>query len=83
MSVTIELSTKTEANLTLLAAARGLSLATFLEHLLEEQLPSLAARPLSPAERAAAWRESAKKFPYTRSLDDEAIGRASFYAERG
>jgi len=83
MSVTIELSAETETNLTRLAAARGLPLAAFLERLLEEQLPSLAAEPLSPAERAAAWRESAKKFPRTPLLDDEAIGRASFYGERG
>jgi hypothetical protein len=39
--------------------------------------------PMSPAERGAAWRESAKKFPHTPPLSDEAISRENLYAERG
>jgi sRNA-binding protein len=38
---------------------------------------------LSPAERGAAWRESAKKLPHTPPLSDEAISRESIYDARG
>jgi len=83
MSVTIELSPETEASLSVLAAARGLTLSIFLQHLLEGQVPGHLESPLTAAERGAAWRESAKKFPRTPPLSDEAISRENIYAERG
>ena len=83
MTITIELSPETEANLSVLAAARGLPLSVFLQHLLEEQIPPRPAQQLSPAERAAAWRESSKNLPHTPPLSDEAISRENLYAERG
>jgi hypothetical protein len=39
--------------------------------------------PLSPAERAAAWRAAARDLPHTEPLSDEAISRDSIYADRG
>lgn len=83
MTVTIELSPQTEANLSALAAARGLTLPVYLQLLLEEQTSAHVTFPLSPAERGAAWRESARKFPHTPPLSDEAISRENLYAERG
>lgn len=48
----------------------------------DKQLPA-AAGPASPAERAAAWRESVKGLPQTEPLSDEAISRESMYSDRG
>lgn len=83
MTVTIKLSPKAEANLSALAATRGLTLPVYLQLLLEEQIPAHGNLPLSPAERGATWRESAKKLPHTPPLSDEAISRENLYAERG
>jgi hypothetical protein len=38
---------------------------------------------LTPEQRAAAWRETAKRFPDTPLLSDEAISRESMYPDRG
>lgn len=84
MFVTIELSTEMQAKLNRLAAASGLPLPSFLERLIHEQLPAaLAAPSLSTTERTAAWRESAKQFPSTPPLSDDAIRRESVYAGPG
>ena len=83
MTITIELPPEIEAGFAALAAARGVTLQVYLQHLLEEQIPARIILPMSPAERGAAWRESAKKFPHTPPLSDEAISRENLYAERG
>jgi hypothetical protein len=76
MPITIDLSPETEASLAALAAARGLALQEYLQHLLEESVPtSHGSAMLSAAERAAAWRQSAKNLPHTPPLSDEAISR--------
>ena len=81
MTVTIELRPETEARLSALAAGQGMSLAQFARRVLEDQVP--APTPLSPAERAALWRDSAKRLPRTPPLSDEGISRECIYAERG
>ena len=83
MSVTIELSPEIEAGLAAQADAQGLPLSEYLRHLLEEQVSLGTGSVLSPAQRAAAWRESAKDLPHTPPLADEAIGRDSIYDARG
>lgn len=83
MSVTIELPPEIEAGLAALAAARGISLPEYLRHLFEEQVYAGTGRLLSPAERAAAWREAVKGLPDTPPLSDEAISRESIYSARG
>ena len=83
MTITIELPPEIEAGFAALAAARDVSLQVYLQHLLEEQIPVHIALQMSPAERGAAWRESAKKFPHTPPLSDEAVSRKSFYDARG
>ena len=40
-------------------------------------------RGLSPAERAAAWRESTRDLPHTAPLSDDAISRESIYGDDG
>jgi hypothetical protein len=83
MTVTIELPPEVEADLKAQAEARGLPLAQCLQDLLREQA-SLVTKPLlSPAERAALWRESAKGLPYSPPLSDEAVSRESIYGDRG
>ena len=81
MTVTIELPPEIESSLVAQAEARGLPLAQYVEYLLREQVPIHAAA-LTPAERAAAWRESVKGLPNTPPLSDEAISRESIYGDR-
>jgi len=83
MTVTIELRPEIEANLAALAAEQGVSVEQYVRRLVEEQLPGRGQTALSPAERAAAWRESVKGLPHTTPLSDEAISRESIYNARG
>lgn len=83
MSVKVELPPEVEAHLAAQAAAEGISLPEYLRHLLEEQASADTGSTLSPAERAAAWRESVKGLPVTPPLSDEAISRESIYNARG
>jgi hypothetical protein len=66
-----------------LAAEQGLELPQYVRLLLEQQVPAGTSAFLSPAERAALWRESAKGMPYTPPLSDVAVSRESFYDSRG
>jgi hypothetical protein len=83
MTIRIELPPETEASLAALAAEQGMALPDYLRHLLEEKATSHKAAPLSPAERARLWRESAKGLPHAQPLSDEAVSRESFYDARG
>ncbi len=83
MTVTIELRPEIEANLSALAAKQGVSVEQYVRRLVEEQIPGHGQMVLSPAERAAAWRESVKGLPHTPPLSDEAISRESIYDARG
>jgi hypothetical protein len=82
MTVTIELKPEMEASLSALAAAQGVELARLVERLLEDQLPKAAA-PMTPAERAAAWRAPVPGRPTRPALSDEAISRDTIYDARG
>jgi hypothetical protein len=83
MTVTIDLPADIEADLVAQARSQGLELPQYLERLLREQLPLRGAPPLSPAERAAAWRESTRGLPHTSPLSDDAISRENIYGDRG
>jgi hypothetical protein len=83
MTVTIELPSDIEADLVAQARAHGLDLPQFVEHLLREHLRLRARSALSPAEQAAAWRESTRGLPHTPPLSDDAIRRESVYGNRG
>jgi hypothetical protein len=83
MTVTIDLRPDIEAGLTALAAEQGVSLAQYLRRVLEEKVRGPAPAALTPAERAALWRESVKDLPHTPPLSDEAISRESIYDSRG
>jgi hypothetical protein len=81
MTVTIDLRPEIEASLAALAAQNGVTLPEYISRMVEQQIPL---RPrLSPAERAAAWRDSVKDIPYSPPLSDEAISRESIYAGLG
>jgi len=82
-SMKIDLPPEIEAGLAAQAAAQGASLPEYVARLLMEQVAPEATRKLSPAERAAAWREAAKGLPRTPPLSDEAISRESIYGDRG
>jgi len=81
--MTIGLPSDIEAGLTAQARAHSLELPQYVERLLREQVPPRAAQTLSPAERAAAWRESARGLPHTPPLSDDAVSRESIYGDRG
>jgi len=71
------------AGLVARARAHGLELRQFVEQLIRESVPQRVDSALSPAERAAAWRESSRGLPHTPPLSDEAISRESIYGDRG
>jgi hypothetical protein len=84
--MSLNINPDTEARLIALAQASGISVDDFLQHVVEEksgQASIRASSSLSPAERAAAWRESVKGLPETKPLSDEAISRESIYSDRG
>jgi len=83
MTVTIELPADIEADLVAQARTHSLALPQYVEHLLREQVPARAGSALSPAERAAAWRESTRGLPHTPPLSDDAVSRESAYGDRG
>jgi hypothetical protein len=83
MTVTIDLKPETTAGLLALAHESGMSLEEYLITMVEGTVVSRSAKTLSPEERAAVWRETAKRFPDTPPLSDEAISRESMYADRG
>jgi len=68
MTVTIELPPEVEASLTAKARAQGLPLPEYVTNLLRKAV-------LSPEERAAASRESARNLPPTPTLPDKAMSR--------
>jgi hypothetical protein len=83
MTVTIDLPADIEADLVAQARTHGLELPQYVEYLLRERVPQRAGSALSPAERAAAWRESTRGLPHSPPLSDDAISRESIYGDRG
>ena len=83
MTVTIQLPSDIEADLVAQARDQGLELSQYLERLLRGQVAARAGSALSPAERAAAWRESTRGLPHTPPLSDDAISRDSIYGDHG
>ena len=83
MTVTIHLSSDIEAVLVAQARDHGLELHEYVEALLRGQVSPRAGSALSPAERAAAWRESTRGLPHTAPLSDDAISRDSIYGDHG
>jgi hypothetical protein len=81
MTVTVNLRPEIEARLAALAAEQGVSLEQYVSGLLEWQATDQP--PLSPAERAALWRESVKDLPHTPPLSEDAISRETIYHSRG
>jgi len=76
MTVKLDLTPETEAGLTALAKAQGLSLEAYAEKLLRER--SAAAKPASPsgaAQKAQAFRTLARAQRHTPPLSDEAVSR--------
>lgn len=81
MTITLDLRPEMEEGLLALADASGMSLEEYILAMVEN-----AVRPgsaLGAQERAAAWVESAKRFPNTPPLKDDAISRESIYGDRG
>jgi hypothetical protein len=83
MTVTIELSPEIEAGLAAQAAAQGLPLSQYVQHLLEGQVPPRAGAALTPAARAEAWRNVTPGLPIRTPLSDAAISRETMYDARG
>jgi hypothetical protein len=83
VSMRLDLPPEIEAGLAAQAAEEGVSLPEYVIRLLTEHVTSDVATTLSPAERAAAWREAAKGLPNTPPLSDDAITRENIYSTRG
>ncbi|MBV8091393.1 MAG: hypothetical protein JO139_17825 [Alphaproteobacteria bacterium] len=83
MLMNIGLPPEIEAALAARATAEGVSMSEYVARLLVEHVCREAQGTLSPAERAAAWREAAKWLPRTPPLSDEAISRENIYSTRG
>ncbi len=83
VTVTVELPADLAAALTAQAQANGLDLSQYVGRLLCEQATPHAGAALSPAERAAAWRDSVRGLPHTQPLSGDAISRESIYGDRG
>jgi hypothetical protein len=49
----------------------------------DQPLRAATGRSVSPAKRAALWREGVKDLPHTEPLSDEAISRENLYVDRG
>ena len=81
MSVTIDLPPEIEADLAARAQEQGISLAEYLKHLIGDMVPAGRTKPLTPAERAAAWIEAANTLPDTPATADES--RETIYGHRG
>ena len=82
MSIEIELKPEMEAELKTRAQKNGLPVSQYVQRLLEQHVP---VQPLesamTPVERAKAFHDWAKNFPYRRNtpLSDDAISREAFY----
>jgi hypothetical protein len=83
MSIEIDLAPEIEKSYAEQAAAQGGPLSEYLRQVLEEQATPPAKKLLTPAERAAYWRESAGGLSHSALLSDEAISRKSIYSSRG
>jgi hypothetical protein len=84
MTVTINLPAEVEASLVAQAQAQGLEIPQLVENILREQVkPVRRQKELTPAGKAKAWIEGAKRFPNTPPLSDEAISRENLYGDRG
>ena len=85
MPSVLEVQPDTAAKIAAQAAARGVSIDTYLRLLVEEEQEKTATqKTLSPQEKARLWREwAASHHPDTPLLSDEAISRESIYEGRG
>lgn len=82
MAVTLNLKPETQAGVRILADEQGVSVEDYLVGIVEGTMPARS-KAVPPEQRAALWLESAKRFPNTPPLTDEAISRESMYADRG
>jgi hypothetical protein len=83
MTLNIELPPEIEAELLAKAQALGLEMPRYVERVLREQIPLRVVWMLSPAQRAEAWRQSARGLPHTQALADESISRETIFSDRG
>lgn len=82
MTVTLNIPKEIEAGLAAQARARGLTLETYLQQMIQAQGNATDASALSPEEWARELEAWAESFPNTPVLSDEAISRASMYPDR-
>ena len=79
MTITLDLKPEAEAGLLALAKESGISPEEYVEVIVHGAVLAWTAATMSPEERAAGWRESAKHFPETPLLSDGAVSRDSMY----
>jgi len=82
MAIQIQLKPEIEAELKAQAQKNGLPLSQYVQRILEERVPGQPLEPgMTPEERARAFQDWAKSFPYRRTttLPDDAISREAFH----
>ena len=80
MTVTLNLKPEIQAGLHALAEQKGVSIEEYLRSLVEDTVWPAPLKTPTPEARAALWRETAKDFPDTPPLSDDAVSRDSMYA---
>jgi hypothetical protein len=84
MNIRIELKLDVQADLAAQAARSGMPLDEYVRMVLEQHVSpaKIHALAMTPAERAQAFEDWVRNFPYRRTepLPDEAITRESFYS---
>jgi hypothetical protein len=78
MTIHIDLNREIEDGLAALAAASGLSLQQFVESTLTAAVQAQP-RYRTAEQRAAAWIETARRFPVGTPLSDESMSRENMY----
>ncbi|MGH9608487.1 MAG: hypothetical protein ACRD34_02340 [Bryobacteraceae bacterium] len=81
MTVTLTLRPEIEAGLLARAQASGTTVEEYLRSMIEEAIPK-ASNPLTPKERAAAFRAWSASHDPTPPLSDFAVSREAMYGDR-
>ena len=81
MVLTIELPAEVEADLAVLAADRGQSLAQLVQSVLAERVGQQSSRHQASDVRSVLWRDAALTIDHLPPLSDFAVSRDSLYSE--
>lgn len=79
MTITLELKPEVEANLVAQARVKGVSLARYIQGLIEQLSEPFVAQTTPPQDREAAFEEWADSFNVPNGVSEEAFHRENWY----